>query len=215
MKPRAELGFDLKDAVASGAARRRVSIRMSWANTEPQRRARPLDAQALRPGLALDRGFRHPVAMGVAAPEIAPALKITRDQLGPGVQRQSLLGLLYRSGPVRPPGRPGRAQVGSDRIYGGVRRFLRGDRLCLGLEQPVVDPRGLRIGLGGALPNLLALAGRGGDAGTLLHPKLVALTRLGHAARRGSPRRRRGGGDELARHLFAGWAARRCCSWRR
>ena len=110
--------------------------------------------------------------MGVAAPGIAPALNITRDQLGP-VFSASLLGLLI--GAVlfgRLADRVGRKWVliGSMAVFGV---FSAATAFAWDLNSLLWIRVLAGIGLGGALPNLLALTA---EAVTLtLRIRLVAL----------------------------------------
>jgi MFS transporter, AAHS family, 3-hydroxyphenylpropionic acid transporter len=128
---------------------------MGWANTElGVVRAR---WTLLLCGLAaLAEGFDIQ-SMGVAAPGIGPALKITRDQLGP-VFSASLLGLLI--GAVlfgRLADRTGRKWVliGSMAVFGV---FSAATAFAWDLNSLLWIRVLAGVGLGGALPNLLALA---------------------------------------------------------
>ena len=144
---------------------------MSWANTELGA-ARARWTLALCGLAALTEGFDIQ-SMGVAAPGIGPALKITRDQLGP-VFSASLLGLLI--GAVlfgRLADRVGRKWVliGSMAVFG---LFSAATAFAWDLNSLLWIRVLAGIGLGGALPNLLALSA---EAVTpALRIRLVALT---------------------------------------
>ncbi|HEY3813640.1 MAG TPA: MFS transporter [Caulobacteraceae bacterium] len=128
---------------------------MGWANTElGAMRARW--TLALCGLAALAEGFDIQ-SMGVAAPGIGPALRITRDQLGP-VFSASLLGLLI--GAVlfgRLADRVGRKWVliGSMAAFGV---FSAATAFAWDLNSLLWIRVLAGLGLGGALPNLLALA---------------------------------------------------------
>lgn len=96
-------------------------------------------------------------SMGVAAPHMAPALGLSRDQLGP-VFSASILGLLVGAALIgRLADRVGRkwTLIGSLAMYGV---FSAATASAHGLDGLLVI-RGLAgLGLGGALPNLIALA---------------------------------------------------------
>ncbi len=144
---------------------------MGWANTELGA-VRARWTLALCGLAALTEGFDIQ-SMGVAAPGIGPALKITRDQLGP-VFSASLLGLLI--GAVlfgRMADSIGRKWVliGSMAVFGV---FSAATAFAWDLDSLLWIRVLAGIGLGGALPNLLALSA---EAVTPpLRIRLVALT---------------------------------------
>ncbi|HWE47338.1 MAG TPA: MFS transporter [Caulobacteraceae bacterium] len=143
---------------------------MSWANAELGS-ARARWTLALCGLAALTEGFDIQ-SMGVAAPGIAPALKITRDQLGP-VFSASLLGLLI--GAVvfgRVADRVGRKWVliGSMAFFG---LFSVATAFAWDFDSLLWIRVLAGIGLGGALPILLSLSAEAVSVG--LRVRLVAL----------------------------------------
>ncbi|MBS0408647.1 MAG: MFS transporter [Proteobacteria bacterium] len=124
---------------------------------------------------ALAEGF-DVQSMGVAAPRMAPTLALTRDQLGP-VFSASIVGLLV-----------GAVLIGrlADRV--GRRWTLIGSLVVLGVFSFVTvwawDLRSLLVirllaglGLGGAMPNLIALSAE--SVGEARRPLIVTLATAG------------------------------------